>query len=167
MLVIYLTDNMGDKVQKWLSDLGVFRQKTQDDNTNFHFVINYPENNVMDVIQPKINSDLLVIGCATNVSAEHLAEMRNLSSKKRKEFIWDLKFMINSQNVDFQLQHPNNILENFVITTEIFEDGLSKDRLISSLKSVYRAKIMCVWKIQREFGYDEEEKDTSSDAMYV
>lgn len=162
-----MANKIKDQVQIWLSDVGIFRQKVPDDNTNFHFIINYPEDNVMDVIQPKQSPDLVVIGCATNVSPEHLEEMKKLSSKKREEFIWDLRFLINNQGVDFQLQHPNNILENFLITAEIFEDGLTKDRLISTIKSVFRAKIQCVWKIQREFGYAEEGKDSYSDSMYV
>ncbi len=162
-----MTKEIEDNVQKWLSDVGVFRQKVPDDNTNFHFMINYPEDNVMDVMQPKQSSDLVVIGCATNVSVEHLTEMRNLSPKKREDFIWDLRFMINTLGVDFQLQHPDNILENFLVTAEIFEDGLSKDKLISTLKTVFRAKIMCVWKIQRKFGYSEDGKSNTSDSMYV
>ena len=162
-----MSNEIEDKVQKWLSDAGLIRQKMQDDNTTFHFVINYPEDNVMDVMQPKQSPDSIAVGCATNVSPQHISEMRNLSHKKREDFLWDLRFMINSQPVDFQLQHPNNVLENFVISAEIFEDGLSKDRLISTLKSVFRAKIMCVWKIQRELGYDGEERDYTSDGMYV
>ena len=165
--MINLATKIKDQVQIWLSDVGIFRQKVPDDNTNFHFIINYPEDNVMDVIQPKQNPDLVVIGCATNVSPEHLSEMKKLSAKKRQEFIWDLRFLINSQGVDFQLQHPENILENFLVTAEIFEDGLTKDKLISTVKSVFRAKIQCVWKIQREFGFAEEGKDNYSDSMYV
>ncbi len=55
-----MAQKIEDKVQKWLSDIGIFRQKVPDDNTNFHFIINYPEENVMDVIQPKGASDLIV-----------------------------------------------------------------------------------------------------------
>ena len=75
--------------------------------------------------------------------------------------------MINTQGVDFQLQHPDNILESFLVTAEIFEDGLTKDKLISTVKNVFRAKIMCVWKIQRELGIEEEGKSNTSDSMYV
>ena len=162
-----MTNEIEDNVQKWLSDVGVFRQKIPDDNSNFHFIINYPGDNVMDVMQPKQNPDLVVIGCATNVSPEHLTEMRNLSPKKRDNFIWDLRFMINTQGVDFQLRHPENVLESFLITAEIFQDGLTKDKLVSTIKNVFRAKIMCVWKIQRELGFEEEGKSNTSDSMYV
>lgn len=156
-----------DKVQKWLSDAGIFRQKVPDDNTNFHFIINYPEDNVMDVIQPKGIQDILVIGCATNVSPEHTTEIRLLSDSKREDFIWDLRFLLNSKEIDFQLDHPNNVLESFLITTEIYEDGLTKDRLMSDIKMVFRAKIQCVWKIQQKFGVGDEEGGAVSDSMYV
>jgi len=162
-----MVKKLGDQVQKWLSDVGIFRQKVPDDNTNFHFIINYPEENVMDVIQPKGNPDLVVVGCATNVSPEHLEGMRKLSSDKKEEFIWELRYMLNAQRVDFQLQHPNNILENFLVTAEIYQDGLTKDRLISTIKQIFRAKIQCVWKIQQQFGIGEDGKTAFSDSMYV
>lgn len=158
---------MEDKVQKWLSDMGIFRQKVPDDNTNFHFIINYPEENVMDVMQPKGTPDLIVIGCATNVSPEHANEMKLLSDSKKEEFIWDLRYMLNSKDVDFQLSHPSNVLESFLITSEIYSDGLSKDRLISVIKTIFRAKIQCVWKIQQKFGVDDEGNHAVSDSMYV
>lgn len=165
--MIYLTQKIEDKVQKWLSDIGIFRQKVPDDNTNFHFIINYPEENVMDVIQPKGAPDLIVIGCATNVSPEHSSEMKLLSDSKKEDFIWDLRYMLNSKDVDFQLSHPNNILESFLITSEIYGDGLSKDRLISVIKTIFRAKIQCVWKIQQQFGMGDEGDGAVSDSMYV
>ena len=165
--MIDLVKKLDDKVQKWLSDVGIFRNKMPDDNTNFHFIINYPEENVMDVIQPKGNPDLVVIGCATNVSPEHSSEMRALSDSKRNDFIWDFRYMLNGNGVDFQLSHPGNVLESFLITAEIYEDGLTKDRLISTIKQVFRAKIQCVWKIQQEFGMGNEGRGSVSDSMYV
>ena len=70
--------NIQDKIQKWLADEGYFRQKVPDENSNFHFIINYPEGHVIDVIQPKGKEDLIVIGCATNVSPEHLSQMKKM-----------------------------------------------------------------------------------------
>lgn len=157
-----------NKVQKWLSDEGYFRQKVPDDNTNFHFIINYPDDHVLDVIQPKGKDDLIVIGCATNVSPEHLSEIRKLSPDKREKFVWDFRFLLNNHFVDFQLDHPDNVLRGFVITEEIYEDGLSKDRLISSVKKIFRAKLQGIWKIQMKFGIDGNGKQsTQQDNMYV
>lgn len=157
-----------NKVQKWLSDEGLFRQKVPDENANFHFVINYPEGHILDVIQPKGKEDMVLIACATNVSPEHQTEIRKLKPEKKDKFIWEFRFLLNSQFVDFQLQHPENILQSFLITDEIFEDGLSKDRLISSVKKIFRAKLDGIWKIQMEFGiYEEGSKSIDRDNMYV
>lgn len=165
--MIDLVQKIENKVQKWLSDVGIFRQKVPDDNTNFHFIVHYPEDNVMDVIQPKGIEDLILIGCATNVSPEHSSEMKHLPDSKKEEFIWDLRYMLNSKEVDFQLAHPNNVLESFLITSEIYGDGLTKDRLMYAIKTVFRAKIQCVWKIQQEFGTGDEDGGLPSDSMYV
>jgi hypothetical protein len=157
-----------NKVQKWFSDEGLFRQKIPDDNTNFHFMINYPEGHVLDVIQPKGKNDMVLIACATNVSPEHQTEIRKLNTEKREKFMWEFRFLLNNQFVDFQLQHPENVLQSFLITDEIFEDGLSKDRLISSVKKIFRAKLQGIWKIQMEFGVHEEgAASTQQDNMYV
>jgi len=157
-----------NNVQKWLSDEGLFRQKVPDENANFHFVINYPEGHILDVIQPKGKEDMILIACATNVSHEHQTEIRKLNPEKKDNFIWEFRFLLNSQFVDFQLQHPENILQNFLITDEIFEDGLNKDRLISSVRKIFRAKLHGIWKIQMEFGmYEEGPKSIDQDNMYV
>ncbi|MGB9936293.1 MAG: DUF2299 domain-containing protein [Methanobacterium sp.] len=156
-----------NRIQKWLSDEGFFRQKVPDDNANFHFVINYPEEHILDVLQPKGKDDMILIACATNVSPEHQTEIRNLSNEKREEFMWDFRFLLNNHFVDFQLHHPENILQSFLITDEIYEDGLSKDRLISTVKKIFRAKLQGIWKIQKEFGVHEERSNSPHDNMYV
>lgn len=157
-----------NKIQKWLSDEGLFRQKVPDDNANFHFMINYPEGHVLDIIQPKGKEDMVLIACATNVSPEHQTEIRKLNTDKKDKFMWEFRFLLNNQFVDFQLQHPENVLQSFLITDEIFEDGLTKDRLISSVKKIFRAKLQGIWKIQMEFGMHEDSlQNTQQDNMYV
>jgi hypothetical protein len=155
-----------DKIQKWLADEGYFRQKVPDENSNFHFIINYPEGHVIDVIQPKGKDDMVVIGCATNVSPEHLSQIKKMTSDEKEEFIWEFRFALNGLMVDFQIQHPENVLQSYVVSSEIYEDGLTKDRLISSVKSIFRAKLQGLWKIQQKFGEVEKESDQSN-SMYV
>ncbi len=157
-----------DNVQKWLSDEGLFSQKIPDQNANFHFIINYPEGHVLDILQPNGKNDMVLIACATNVSSEHQTEIRLLDLEKRDKFMWEFRFLLNNHNVDFQLQHPDNVLQGFLITDEIYEDGLSKDRLISCVKKIFRAKLQGVWKIQMEFGIHEDStQNIHHDNMYV
>ena len=48
-------------IQKWLVDEGMFKNEIPDNNSNFHFVVNYPENHVMDLIQPLGKNDMIFI----------------------------------------------------------------------------------------------------------
>ena len=38
-------------VKNWLADEGVFREKAADENADFHFVIEFPKDNVMDGVK--------------------------------------------------------------------------------------------------------------------
>ncbi len=165
-----MDSDLREMVQKWLSEEGIFAKLVADDQANFHFVIKFPdEHHSMDILQPKGKEDAIIIGCATTVSPSHLSKMRELTGKKRESFLMDFRMMLNMMPVDFQLNHPEQVLHGFLVTDQIFQDGLSKDRFISSIKWVFKAKLQGVWEIQKRFGTPkEEQEDLSSDiSMYV
>ncbi|WP_455240903.1 DUF2299 domain-containing protein [Methanothermobacter tenebrarum] len=154
-----------NKIKRWLTEEGLLGQIVDDENANFHFIVNYPEDHVIDVIQPKDKEDLVLVACATSVSPEHLSKIRELSESKREEFLWQVRFSLNKFLVDFQLEHPRNILESYLVTDEIYDDALTKDRLISTIKKVFKAKLHVLWLIQKKFG--EKKDEFHEDTMYV
>ncbi len=156
---------MENKIKRWLTEEGLLGQIVDDENANFHFIVNYPEDHVIDVIQPKDKEDLVLVACATSVSPEHLSKIRELSESKREEFLWQVRFSLNKFLVDFQLEHPRNILESYLVTDEIYDDALTKDRLISTIKKVFKAKLHVLWLIQKKFG--EKKDEFHEDTMYV
>ncbi|MCC7554206.1 MAG: DUF2299 family protein [Methanobacteriaceae archaeon] len=141
-----------ETVQKWLIDESLFKEKLQDENSNFHYIINYPDNHIMDVIQPVGKPDLIIIGCATEIGEDHRNLMRKAKNEVKEGFVWDVRFILNNFLLDFNLQIENNELKHFVITEEIFEDGLTKDVLIRSIKKVFKAKLQCMWGLEKTFG---------------
>ncbi|WP_040682199.1 DUF2299 domain-containing protein [Methanobrevibacter boviskoreani] len=139
------------KIIKWLTDEGLLNKKIQDQNANFHYIINYPQDHMMDLIQPVGKEDMILIGCATEI-AEEQKKMISQSSKQIKEnFIWAMRFTLNQFLVDFELEHPDNELNRFLITDEIFEDGLTKNKLIHTIKRIYKSKLQCLWLIDKTF----------------
>ncbi|MDR2873585.1 MAG: DUF2299 family protein [Methanobrevibacter sp.] len=132
------------KVQKWLTEEGFFKEKIHDENSKFHFLVQYPDDNLMDLFQPKGKGDLLVIGCATNVSPEHLEIIKNVSMNKKIDIIWNFKYTVNQFLLDFQIDHPDNIIRGFVITNTLYEDGLNKNNLIFEIKKIFKAKLQCL-----------------------
>ena len=72
-----------EQIRNWLMEEDLIREKIYDENANFHYIINFPNNNAMDIIQPKTKEDVLIIGCATEVSQEEQNIINN-SPKKTK-----------------------------------------------------------------------------------
>ena len=138
-------------VKDWIVDQGMFRESKEEDNSDFHYVIEFPRDNIMDVVKPK-GKDFIVVGCATQVSPEHLQLMNAADMKKQRDFIIDLNMGVNKFLVDFELQVNQNILQQFIITDDIYEDGLTKHNLIKTIKRVFKAKLHCIFLIDKKFG---------------
>ena len=140
-------------VKNWIVDEGIFREKKVDDNSDFHYIVEFPKDNIMDVVKPK-GKDFIIIACATQVSPQHLELMNDSSPKDRSKFLLKVNMEINRFLVDSQLavDKSTNLLQQYVITYQIFDDGLTKNYLYDSLKRVFKAKIQCVWLIEKTFG---------------
>ena len=140
-----------ENVRQWLSEEDFLREVKYDENADFHFIIEFPQENIMDVVKPK-GKDCVVIACATQVAQEHLNLINNADDLTKKDFIMELNFGLNNFLVDFELQVANDILQQFVITDQIFEDGLTKNEFIKTLKKVFKSKLHCIWLIDQKFG---------------
>ncbi len=143
--------NIEEQVEKWLLDEDILREMKYDENADFHFIVEFPKENIMDIVKPK-DKDSLIIACATQVAPQHISLMESADKKTQKEFILDLNFGLNQFLVDFELQVNQDILRQFVVTEQIFEDALTKDMLYRTLKRVFKAKLHCIWLIDRKFG---------------
>jgi len=131
-------------VKNWLADEGVFREKAADENADFHFVIEFPKDNIMDVVKPK-EKDVIVIGCATQVAPEHINLMQNASPQDKNKFLFDVSTNLNLFLVDYELKVDQDILQQFVV-------GLSKDALFKTIKRVFKAKLHCIMLLNYAFG---------------
>ena len=140
-----------DNIRNWLMDEECLIEKKFDENADFHYIIEFPKENIMDVVKPS-DSDCIVIACATQVAPEHINLMTSSDANTKKDFILDLNFALNSFLVDFELQVSQDILQQFVVTDQIFEDGLTKNEFIKTLKKVFKAKLQCIWLIDKKFG---------------
>ncbi len=150
-----MDDNMAideQQVRNWLLEEDILRERIYDENANFHYIINFPSNNTMDIINPKTKEDVLIIGCATEVSQEEQEIIKSTSKDINQEFIWNVRFSLNEMLLDFELEHPNDQLTRFIITEDIFEDGLSKHVLIKSIKKVFKGKLQCIWILGKTYG---------------
>ena len=143
--------NLEENVRQWLSEEDLLREVKYDENADFHYIIEFPKENIMDVVKPA-GKDCLIVACATQVAQQHLDLMRQADKKTQKDFIMDLNFGLNNFLVDFELQVAQDILQQFVVTEQIFEDGITKNEFFRTLKRVFKAKLHCIWLIDKTFG---------------
>lgn len=159
-----------ETIKNWIVDEGIFREKKVDENADFHYIVEFPKDNIMDVVKPK-GKDFILIACATQVSPQHLELMNNSSAKQRSDFLLDVNMAVNQFLVDCQLavDQNSNLLQQYVITYQIFEDGITKNTLFDALKRVFKSKIQCVWLIERTFGTvnDASMKPSNENSMFI
>ncbi|MBE6508452.1 MAG: DUF2299 domain-containing protein [Methanobrevibacter sp.] len=156
-----------EKIKEWLLDESYLREKKFDENADFHYIIEFPKENIMDVVKPK-GKDCIIVACATQVSPEHLELMNAANPKTRRDFILDLNFGLNRFLVDYELQLNQDLLQQFVITDQIFEDGLTKDNFIRTLKRVFKSKLHCIWLIDKKFGsVNLPHNESNENSMFV
>ena len=143
--------NLEEDVKEWLSEEDLLREVKFDENADFHYIIEFPNDNIMDVVKPT-DKDCIVVACATQVAPQHKDLMEASNPQTRKEFLMEVNFGLNSFLVDYELQVADDILQQFVITDQIFEDGLSKNEMMKTLKRVFKSKLQCIWLINEKFG---------------
>jgi hypothetical protein len=143
--------NLEENVRQWLSEEDLLREVKYDENADFHYIIEFPKENIMDVVKPE-GKDCLIVACATQVAPQHLELMKQSDNKTQKDFIMDLNFGLNNFLVDFELQVAQDILQQFVVTEQIFEDGVTKNEFFRTLKRIFKAKLHCIWLIDKTFG---------------
>ncbi len=139
------------KIRTCLMEEAALLQKKFDENADFHYIIEFPKDNIMDVVKPK-QKDAVVIACATQVSPEHINLMNSSTPENRRDFLLDLQFGINSYLVDFDLNVDKDILRHFVVTNTVYEDGISKNEFMHTVNRVFKSKLFCIFLINKKFG---------------
>lgn len=155
------------QIRDWLVEEGLLKEQIPDETANFHFLVNYPDEHILDLIQPKHKEDMILIGCASEIAPEQVAIIKESSEKKKEKFIWDIRFALNQFLLDFELEHPDNVLQRFVISEEMYEDGITKHNLIMAIKKVFKGKLQCIWITGKAFGEGEESSKTNDNSMFV
>ena len=140
-----------EKIRTWLIDEEALLEKKFDENADFHYIIEFPKENIMDVVKPR-GKNCVIIACATQVAQEHLNLMKSSTPENRRDFIFDVQFGLNSYLVDFDLNIDNDLLQQFVVTNTIFEDGLTKNEFMKTINRTFKAKLHCIFLINKRFG---------------
>lgn len=148
---------MGEPLERKVEEIclgeGIALQKVHNDMANFQLNLQFPnpQSNI-NVFQPKGKNDMILIGAMIEIAEPHKQKLRSLDTKKREEFIWNLRLLLAQGTVEFELKHPGDTLEFVRVHRFLYEDGFSKSAFMNALLDVNRSKLLVIWFIQREFG---------------
>ena len=145
-------------VERWLREERIAFEPVADDAALFHVSVVYPIESPyrIDVVQPdRPHPDLLLVGSGVTVADDHRAAIARLTPDDRRDFLWDVCHLLAHRPAEFELQHPNDVLERFSVTAPLYEEELRKGTFIGALREVHRTKLLGIWKIQ-EFGDEPE-----------
>lgn len=162
---------MGESLEKRVEELcleeGITLRKVHNDVANFQLNLQFPnpQSNI-NVFQPKGKNDMILIGAMIEIAESHKQRLRALDTKKREDFIWNLRLLLAQGSVEFELRHPDNILEFVRVHKFLYEDGFSKNAFMNALFDVNRGKLLVIWFIQKEFGVSPSPAPEEKQSMY-
>ena len=133
-----------DKIRRWLREENIFPREALDPQAHFNFYIQHGNLNV-NIVQKVDWRDSIVVG--TNVLLGPLSgKIDQLNQEKKQEFFWDLSLELlkNEEIGDFDIKPdpPNKVHEVLIKSKPIFYDGLTKDRLMNTIYSMFKTMIM-------------------------
>lgn len=159
------TDEVMRKVQNWLTDEGIYRDKVADENSNYHFEIEFPLNSgrKMRIIQPKQREDTIIVLSAIRFAEQHYTGLKAKTKEERENIMWDLRFQLLFRDTEFNIipnaDDPQQI--QFIRTLRF--DGLTKNMLMDAISEEHKCHLFIIWSMMKLF---REEPPKTQEVMY-
>lgn len=166
-----LGDQLGEELEKRVEEIcleeSIAMRRIQNDLANFQLNVQFPnpQSNI-NIFQPKGKNDMVIIGAVIEIAEPHKQKLRALKVKEREEFIWNLRLTLARGSIEFELRHPDNVLEFVRVHKFLFADGFSKNTFMNTLLDVNRSKLLVIWFIQKEFGVSPPRAPGEEVSMY-
>lgn len=142
------SENLKSKVHNWLKEDGWELQEVTQPKFSWAFVVERTGLN-LDVAQQEGKSDQCIVRIALNLIDAKPA-LTKLSQDEVDELIWQLRFELARQEVEFE--GVDSPLEQVAIFRTIYSDGLTKNSFSDTLGKVLRAFMLLRLVLTRRLG---------------
>jgi len=143
-----------EKICKWLSEEGLFRDRISDEKLYFHLAAEYPARSgrYVNVIQPRKHADMVVVFSRIKLADVHSSALKRLSGRDRERLLWEMRYTLLFRESNFEFEPRVGDLESIRFSREIYYDGLCKNALMEALRENFKCELYVVWKFQEIFG---------------
>jgi hypothetical protein len=157
-----MEDGVFDMVKEWLVEEGIFKKEIQDENADWHYLVEFPisSNHVTDIIKPKDKKVVLLVSGIV-LSEKHQRAFNNLSEEEKKKLVHKWKMDLLFRNADFRFIPDSLSLKSVEFTIPIFEDEIGKGKLMNGLREIFKCKLYIIWSVQMEL------KEVGEPSMYI
>jgi len=154
---------MGKRILEWFVKDGIFRREIQDENAEFHFILEVPPNSsqFIDVLQPK-KMDFIIVASGIKLSDGDYKAVMSLSEQERERFMWEIKFGMIFLPTEFKILPDSKNPQLFQFTRKLYIENLTRQSLMDAIAEVHKCKLFIIWKLRERFG---EKRDDG--VMYV
>ncbi len=155
---ITTVEQASQAIKKWLDENHHQAQAVNDENSSFHFEIDYPIGSLkrQRILQPTEFPGLIVLLNGVSIAKEHIESLKALSREEREKFYGemrnDLLFLKNSYDMNMD---EEGVAKQIQFSYEFYLDGLTKTRLFEGLLLNHRTLIYIVTKFNERFGVPE------------
>ncbi len=142
---------LAGRVRLWLEQEQLLDNILDREDLTFLYIVAY-NSKVYRCLQPPNSPDKVVLVTTTRLSPDHLTAFSVLDDSQREEFYWELRLAFLHRATFGLKMDDDGLLREFTLSKVIYEDGLTKDRLMSDLHRLHDTNLAGIWTIQRRFG---------------
>ncbi|WP_456474489.1 DUF2299 domain-containing protein [Candidatus Pyrohabitans sp.] len=149
-------NELAEKVKGWLEKEGIFKEEIDNENAEFHFLVQFPKgsNYISEVIKPK-DRDYLIIGSSIQLAEEHYRALHSLPKTEMNALLWQWRFDLLFRDAEFRMVPSAQELKGMEFTRSLYEEDLSKSMLINALREIFKCKLYIVWRVAQMMGREE------------
>lgn len=154
-------------IKKWVEENHHKLNEIKDENSNFHFEIDYPlgSQKRQRILQPKEYPGLIVLLNGVAVAKEHTEKLKEMNENDKDAFYGEIRNTLLFQQNSYEMNiDDTGVAKAIQFSYEFYFDGLTKTKLFEGLLLNHRSLLYIVSKFNDEFGLPAMPKDESANA---
>jgi len=142
-----------EQVRSWCVQEGLFQEEIDDETVVFRFRVRSPGSvgessegetiDLLDITKPMEDGDSIIVTSGIEFDNSIMAPMKSFEGAN--SLMSELEMTLDFRNELYIVDYSDGVLNSIIIFEEIFDDGLTKDRLMRAMRGVNKTLIVALW----------------------